>query len=66
MTLKSHDEKQFIRGINLIECSFNSIQVQRFWKLPLAKTWVGKETNLSASYWNHDDKMFEKEQNEYL
>ena len=30
-----------------------------------AKTWVGKETNFKASYWNQEDKIFDKKQNEY-
>lgn len=31
-----------------------------------ARTWVGNETNLSASYWNQEERMFDREQKEYL
>ena len=30
------------------------------------RTWVGKLMYLRASYWHHEDMMFEKEQKEYL
>ena len=32
----------------------------------LARTWVGKETNFKASYWQTDERIFETEEKENL